>query len=255
MSTPPTEPVAPASTAPATRADPGFYKRLITNLNPLRQTTLQAGAMSGLGLAALSLDVAATLNLGNPALFHDRREIWKEMSGTLEGNRSDLWRGYFDNVSPYWSGHASEMLQQYVRFNVNGLFGLLTKLSDDMSGTMQGQFKEVLEYDLSVIGLYTASAPIFKTLITMSAHPVGRAALIAQLGIFLTVLGNLLKQFGDIYLTNESSLNALELRLNELLGAFYQTGDPANGARELNLPSSITDPDQVNDLWVPASEN
>ncbi|MGW4790810.1 hypothetical protein ACWEPC_00150, partial [Nonomuraea sp. NPDC004297] len=31
-------------------------------------------------------------NLGNPALFHDRREIWKEMSGTLEGNRSDLWR-------------------------------------------------------------------------------------------------------------------------------------------------------------------
>ncbi|MEV4168417.1 hypothetical protein [Nonomuraea sp. NPDC049709] len=239
----------------AARTDPGFYKRLVTQLNPLRQSTRGAMLMSGLGVAALGLDVAATLNLGNPFLFYDRRETWKEMSGSLEGNRSNLWRGYFDNVSPHWKGHASEMLQQYIRFNVNGLFGQLGKVSDDMSSTMHSQFKEVLEYDLSVFGLYAASAPILRTLTSMSAHPVGRAALMTQVGVFMGALGNLVKQFGDIYLANEGSLNSLELRLNDLRGAFYQSGNPDLGPRDLNLASTIDDPDRVQDLWVPATEN
>ncbi|HLU70646.1 MAG TPA: hypothetical protein VKZ82_00575, partial [Nonomuraea sp.] len=63
-----------------TRTDPGFFKRLVTQLNPLRQTTRGAMLLSGLGVAALAMDVAATANLGNPFLFYDRRETWKEMS-------------------------------------------------------------------------------------------------------------------------------------------------------------------------------
>jgi hypothetical protein len=242
-----TVPVAPAATP---KTDPGFFRRLIGQLNILRQPTRQAMMMSGLGSAALALDVAATLNVGNPFLFYSRRDTWKEMSGALEGNRSNLWRGYFDNISPNWSGHASEMLQQYVRFNVNGLFSQLGKVSDDMSGAMHAQFKEVAEYDLSVLGLYAGSAPILRTLAAMSTHPVGRAALMAQVGVFTGALGNLLKQFADIYVTNEGELNKLELKLNDLRGAFYNSGNPDLGARDLNLSPNI----ENKNIWDPATE-
>ncbi|WP_188191139.1 hypothetical protein [Nonomuraea sp. SYSU D8015] len=234
---------------PATaRADNGFFNRLIARLNPLRAATRPA--MGLLGAGAIALDVAATLNLGNPFLFYDRRETWKEMSGSLEGSRSNLWRGYFDNVSPNWKGHASEMLQQYVRFNVNGLFSQLGKVSDDMSSSMQSQFKEVAEYDLSVLGLYASQAPILRTLASMSAHPVARATLVAQTGLFMGALGNLLKQFADIYVTNEGELNKLELKLNDLRGAFYNSGNPELGARDLDLSGNI----ENKDIWVHASE-
>ncbi|MFD2355679.1 hypothetical protein ACFSTC_50020 [Nonomuraea ferruginea] len=238
----------------ATRTDPGFFKRLVTQLNPLRQTTRGAMMLSGLGLGALAMDVAATANLGNPFLFYDRRETWKEMSGSLEGNRSNLWRGYFGDISPNWNGQAAGMLQQYVRFNVNGLFSQLGKVSDEMSGTMHGQYKEVLEYDLSVMGLYAASAPILRTLAAMSAHPVAKVALATQVGVFTTALGNLVKQFADIYNSYEGDLNKLELKLNDLRGAFYNSGDPNLGARELNLSDTIEDA-TVDDMWVPAVQD
>ncbi|MGI5269175.1 hypothetical protein ACQEUU_08500 [Nonomuraea sp. CA-218870] len=238
----------------ATRTDPGFFKRLVTQLNPLRQTTRGAMLLSGLGGGALAMDVAATANLGNPFLFYDRRETWKEMSGSLEGDRANLWRGYFDDVSPHWKGQAAGMLQQYIRFNVNGLFGQLGKVGDEMSGAMHGQFKEVLEYDLSVIGLYAGSAPILRTLTSMSAQPVARVALMTQVGVFTTALGNLVKQFADVYNSYEGDLNKLELKLNDLRGAFYESGDPGRGARDLRLSPTIEDPGAVRDLWVPAGE-
>ncbi|QYC38710.1 hypothetical protein Nocox_05415 [Nonomuraea coxensis DSM 45129] len=238
--------------AAAVRSDPGFFKRLVTGLNPLRQSTRAAMAMSGLGAAALALDVAATLNLGNPFLFYDRRETWKEMSGALEGNRSNLWRGYFDQISPNWKGTAAEALQQYVRFNVNGLFSQLGKVGDELSGAMHGQYKEVLEYDLSVFGLYATSAPVLRSLASMStAHPVARVALMTQVGVFSTALGNLVKQFADIYNSYEGDLNKLELKLNDLKGAFYNSGDPTRGARDLHLSPTLADPGRADDMWKP----
>ncbi|MBB3728429.1 hypothetical protein [Nonomuraea dietziae] len=239
---------------PTPRTDPGFYRRLISGLNPLRQTTRAAMAMSGLGIAAIALDVAATLNLGNPFLFYDRRERWKDMAGLLEGNRSDLWRSYFDDISPHWKGHAVEMLQQYIRFNVNGLYSQLGKISGEMSGTMQSQFKEVSEYDLSVFGLYATSAPILRTLATMSLHPVGRVALMTQVGVFMSATGNLVKQFADVYYTYEGELNKLELKLNDLRGAFYRAGNPAMGPRDLNISPTIGDAAQVKENWIPAGK-
>ncbi|MCK2221302.1 hypothetical protein MF672_046990 [Actinomadura sp. ATCC 31491] len=242
----------PPAAAAATRTDPGFFKRLVTGLNPLRQNTRSAMVMSGLGTAALAMDVAATLNLGNPFLFYDRRETWKELSGSLEGNRSNLWRGFFDDIAPNWKGTAVETLQQYVRFNVNGLFGQLGKVGDEMSGAMHGQFKEVLEYDLSVFGLYATSAPVLRSLASMStAHPVARVALMTQVGVFTTALGNLVKQFADIYNSYEGDLNKLELKLNDLRGAFYKSGNPAQGARDLHLSPTIDDPARAGDMWVP----
>ncbi|MEV4549582.1 hypothetical protein [Nonomuraea wenchangensis] len=238
--------------AAVARTDPGFFKRLVTGLNPLRQNTRAAMAMSGLGAGALALDVAATLNLGNPFLFYDRRETWKEMSGALEGNRSNLWRGYFDQISPNWKGTAAETLQQYVRFNVNGLFSQLGKVGDEMSGAMHGQYKEVLEYDLSVFGLYAASAPILRSLAAMSTtHPVARVALMTQVGVFTTALGNLVKQFADVYNSYEGDLNKLELKLNDLKGAFYNSGDPAKGPRDLRLSPALADPQRTDDVWKP----
>ncbi|MEU6738049.1 hypothetical protein [Streptosporangium sandarakinum] len=243
--------VSPGSTAvPRPRTDPGFYRRLIAELNPLRQTTRSAMAISGLGLAALAIDVVATLNLGNPFLFYDRREQWKDMSGLLEGHRINLWRSFFDDIAPNWSGRAVETLQQYIRFNVNGLYSQLGKISDEMSGVMHGQYKEVLEYDLSVFGLYATSAPMLRTVATMSAHPVGRVALMTQVGLFMSAAGNLVKQFADVYNSYESDLNKLELKLNDLKGAFYESGDPALGARDLHLTSKIEDPARVSDYWV-----
>ncbi|TDD12823.1 hypothetical protein E1292_00775 [Nonomuraea deserti] len=236
------------------RTDPGFYKRLIAQLNPLRQSTRAAMAMSGIGVAALALDVAATLNLGNPFLFYDRREQWKEMSGLLEGSRSNLWRAYFDDISPNWKGAAVETLQQYVRFNVNGLYGQLGKVSDEMSGTMHSQYKEVLEYDLSVFGLYATSAPILRTVAAMSAHPVGKVALMTQVGLFMSAAGNLVKQFADVYNSYEGDLNKLELKLNDVRGAFFRSGNPAMGPRDLHLTPNIEDPSMVDDYWIPAGK-
>jgi hypothetical protein len=241
--------------APQPRTDPGFYKKLITELNPLRQSTRGAMAMSGLGMAALALDVAATLNLGNPFLFYDRREQWKDMAGLLEGSRSDLWRSFFDDISPNWRGDAVETLQQYVRFNVNGLYAQLGKVSGEMSSAMHSQYKEVLEYDLSVFGLYATSAPMLRTVAMLSAHPVGRVTLMTQVGLFMSAIGNLIKQFADVYNSYEGDLNKLELKLNDLKGAFYKTGNPDLGARELHLTPAISDPAQLNDYWVPASKN
>ncbi|MET9067301.1 hypothetical protein [Streptosporangium sandarakinum] len=243
--------VSPNPTAvPQPRTDPGFYRRLIAELNPLRQTTRSAMAISGLGLAALAIDVVATLNLGNPFLFYDRREQWKDMSGLLEGHRTNLWRSFFDDIAPNWSGRAVETLQQYIRFNVNGLYSQLGKISDEMSGVMHGQYKEVLEYDLSVFGLYATSAPMLRTVATMSAHPVGRVALMTQVGLFMSAAGNLVKQFADVYNSYESDLNKLELKLNDLRGAFYESGDPALGARDLHLTPRIEDPARLGTYWV-----
>ncbi|GAA3197941.1 hypothetical protein [Nonomuraea roseoviolacea] len=241
--------------SPTPRTDPGFYRRLIQGLDPLRQSNRAAMAVSGLGTAALALDVAATLNMGNPFLFYLRRELWKEMSGTLEGSRSDLWRSFFDDITPNWKGLAQQTLQQYVRFNINGLYGQLGKISGAMSSTMHSQYKEVMEYDLSVFGLYAASAPILRTIATMSTHPVGRAALMTQVGLFMSAAGNLVKQFADVFNKHESELNKLELKLNDLRGAFYRSGDPARGARDLHLTDAIADPRLVDEYWVPMNES
>ncbi|NUW33744.1 hypothetical protein HTZ77_20225 [Nonomuraea sp. SMC257] len=240
--------------SPAQPADPGFYRRLLQGLNPLRQSNRAAMAVSGLGVAALALDVAATLNMGNPFLFYLRRELWKDMAGALEGSRSDLWRSFFDDITPNWKGLAQQTLQQYVRFNVNGLYGQLGKISGEMSSTMHSQYKEVMDYDLSVFGLYAASAPLLRAVATMSAHPLGRIALMSQITLFLSGLGNLVKQFADVYTKYESELNKLELKLNDLRGAFYRSGDPARGARDLHLTDAIADPAQVDEYWVPMSK-
>lgn len=250
--------VAPADEAAAsaaTRTDPGFFRDLVRALNPLRQQTRTAMAMSGLGIAALALDVAATLNLGNPFLFYDRRELWKEMGGRLESGRSDIWFSYFQDVSPNWKGQAADLLGRRVRFNTTVLYEKLHGITGEMSGSMHGQFKEVLEYDLSVFGLYAASAPILRTLAAMSAHPAGRVALISQAGVFVSALGNLVKQFADIYMAYESDLNKLEMKLNDVRAAFFDGGDPARGPRDLAITPAVADPANIPAYWQPASED
>jgi len=253
--------VAPAGSADtaaasaATRTDPGFFRSLVKALNPLRQQTRTASAMSGLGIAALALDVAATLNLGNPFLFYDRREVWKEMGGRLESGRSDIWFSYFQDVSPNWKGQAADLLGRRVRFNTTVLYEKLHGVTGEMSGAMHSQFKEVLEYDLSVFGLYAASAPVLRTLAAMSAHPAGRVALISQAGVFVSALGNLVKQFADIYMAYESDLNKMEQKLNDVRAAFYHQGDPARGRRDLTLTPAVAERANIHDYWQPANRD
>lgn len=247
--------VAEPAASVATRADPGFFRSLVSALNPLRQQTRAAAAMSGLGMAALALDVAATLNLGNPFLFYDRRELWKEMGGGLESGRSDIWFSYFQDISPNWKGQAADLLGRRVRFNTTILYEKLHGVTGEMSGAMHGQFKEVLEYDLSVFGLYAATAPILRTLATMSGHPAGRVALMTQVGVFASALGNLVKQFADIYMAYESDLNKLEMKLNDVRAAFFEEGDPARGPRDLTLTTKVADPANIPTYWQPASKD
>ncbi|MGW0801890.1 hypothetical protein [Nonomuraea sp. NPDC002799] len=240
--------------AAAARTDPGFFKRLIGELHPLRQTTRSAMTMSGLGVAALAIDVAATLNIGNPWLFYDRRETWKELSGSLEGNKLDMWRDYFDHVSPNWKGQASTTVKEYMRFNQDFLFAKLGDVGDQMSTTMQNQYEEVLEYDISVFGVYASSASILRALARMSGHPIGRAALVAQATVFTGMLSTMVKQFADIYNNNEGDLNKLEQSLNKLKAQFYHGGNPEQGARELTLSPTVDDPSRLDREWIPAPE-
>ncbi|MEU6425889.1 hypothetical protein ABZ860_08295 [Microbispora sp. NPDC046973] len=255
VSVAPADTTATSATSAATRTDPGFFRNLVRALNPLRQQTRTASAMSGLGIAALALDVAATLNLGNPFLFYDRRELWKEMGGRLESGRSDIWFSYFQDVSPNWKGQAADLLGRRVRFNTTVLYEKLHGVTGEMSGAMHSQFKEVLEYDLSVFGLYAASAPVLRTLAAMSAHPAGRVALISQAGVFVSALGNLVKQFADVYMAYESDLNKMEQKLNDVRAAFFEGGDPARGRRDLTLTTAVADRAHIHDYWQPANKD
>jgi hypothetical protein len=236
-----------------TRTDPGDFRKLIEGINK-SSTPIRTGlAVSGLGIVGLALLAAAVMNVGNPFLFSDRRDTWKELAALLEGNRSDVWRSYFDDISPNWQGNAATALQQYIRFNVNGLYSQLGKISGEMSGTMEGQRKEILEYDLSLLGLLATSKPMFEVLTRLSMTPAGRLALMTTAGAFLGQLANLIKQFADVYNSYQGDLNKLELKLNDLKGAFYQGGDPGRGPRDLNLNSPIDDPAHINDNWKPAA--
>ena len=236
------------------RTDPGFFKNVVAQVRTHNKPIRLGLAMSGFGAAGGALVVASVVNLGNPFLFYDRREQWKDLAGMLEGSRSDLWRSFFDDISPNWKGQAVQTLQQYVRFNVNGLYSQLDKVSGEMSGAMHSQYKEVLEYDLSVFGLYATSAPMLRTVAALSAHPVGKVALMTQVGLFMSAAGNLIKQFADVYNSYEGDLNKLELKLNNLRGAFYKSGSPDLGARELNLTPAIADPLRLKEYWVSASK-
>ncbi|MFI6451998.1 hypothetical protein ACIBF6_10615 [Streptosporangium amethystogenes] len=233
------------------RADPGFFKNVITQIRAHDQPVRAGLLVAGFGVGGTALLTAAALNLGNPALFVFRRDDWKEMLGHLKGSAWDVWLFYFSDVSPQWKGHAVETLQQYLRFKLIGMFDQLGAITKDMSSTMHGQYKEVLEYDMSLVGMWAAASPVFKMLLPASSTPLGRVALVAHAGVFLTAVGTLLKQFADVYNKYEGDLNDLELKITDLKGAFYNMGNPSMGARDLHVDSDI-----VGDLrnWRLATE-
>ncbi|MFE0156752.1 hypothetical protein ACFWY5_57175 [Nonomuraea sp. NPDC059007] len=223
------------------RSDPGFFRNLIAQVRNHNQPIRLGLAMSGAGAAGGALLVASLLNLGNPKLYSDRRETWKELHGNIKGSAWDVWITYFSEISGNWKGEAVETFQQYLRFKLIGMFDQLAGLAEDLSGAMDSQYKEVLQYDLSAAALWGLSAPIFAGLIEMSAHPVGRVALMTFAGLFLTAAGNLLVQFADVYNKNESTLLDLELKLHDVKGIFYTMGRPDMGARNLTVNPDIED--------------
>lgn len=237
-------------TIPPASADPGFFKQLITQIKIHSRPVATGVTVAGFAVVGGALILAALANVGNPWLFSHRRDTWKEMLGQLKGNAWDVWLGYFSNLPPYWKGHAVEMLQQYLRFKLIGMFDQLGAIAKDISSAMHNQYKEVLEYDLSLVGLVAPAAAIFKVLTPLSGTPLGRAALITHSGAFLGAIGTLLKQFYDIYNKYETSLNDLELKLTEVKGAFYNTGDPGRGARDLHVDPMVKNIR----MWEPAAE-
>ncbi|WP_176955723.1 hypothetical protein [Sinosporangium album] len=217
-----------------------------THSNPVRQGLV----MAGVGLPGVVIVGAVMANIGNPALFVFRRDTWKEMLGYLKGSAWDVWLVYFSDISPNWKGHAVETFQQYLRFKLIGMFDQLGAIAKEMNGTMHSQYKEVLEYDLSALTLMATSAPVFGALKNLSAHPLGRVALIAQAGAFITAAGNLIKQFADIYTKYESALNDLETKAFDLKGLFYVSGNPAMGPRDLNMSPQVAN----TAYWAPVNE-
>jgi hypothetical protein len=224
------------------RADPGFFKNVMAQMKRYDGSITLGLSASGIGPAGWALRTAIVLNMGNPWLYSSRRDTWKQMHGHLKGSAWDVWIRYFHDVSPNWKGHAVETFQQYLRFKLIGMFDQLGNVSKDLSGTMHNQYKQVLEYDMAALGLWTVNGPIFKALSGMSTTPAGRVALLTQTGIFLTMAGTLLKQFADMYQSNEGELNALELKIMDLKGAFYNGGDPAQGTRDLHVDEDISEP-------------
>lgn len=231
------------------RTDPGFFKNVVAQVRSHNKPIRLGLAMSGFGAAGGALVVASVVNLGNPFLFYDRRERWMELHGHLKGSAWDVWITYFSVISGNWKGHAVETLQQYLRFKLIGMFDQLGSIAKDMTGTMNSQYKEVLEYDLSAAAMWATAAPVFKALTKMSAHPVGRVALMTQAGVFLTAAGTMLKQFADVYNKYESELKDLALKLDEVQGIFYKMGNPDMGARDLHVHPDV----EKIDHWQPAS--
>ncbi|WP_228639456.1 hypothetical protein [Microtetraspora sp. AC03309] len=233
------------------RTDPGFFKNVVTRIRTHNQPIRAGLVVAGFGLGGTALLSAAVLNLGNPALFVFRRDDWKEMLSHLKGSAWDVWLSYFSDVAPQWKGHAVETFQQYLRFKLIGMFDQLGAITKDMSGTMHGQYKEVLEYDMSLVAMWAAASPVFKMLLPASNTPLGRVALMTHAGVFLTAVGTLLKQFADVYNKYEGDLNDIELKITDLKGAFYNMGNRSMGARDLHVDADI-----IGDLrnWKPATE-
>lgn len=221
---------------------------MLIELKKHNHWVLRGLTIAGLAVMGAVLILIAIANFGNPVLFIHRRDRWKEMLGHLKGNAWDVWLGYFSDLPPYWKGHAVEMLQQYLRFKLIGMFDQLGAIAKDMSSTMHNQYKEVTEYDLALVGLVIPAGAAFKVLVPMAGTPLGRIFLMAHSGGFLGTIGTLIKQFADIYNKYESSLNDLELKITETKGAFYNTGDPAKGSRDLHVDPMVKDIR----LWEPA---
>ncbi|MEU4327478.1 hypothetical protein [Nonomuraea dietziae] len=241
---------APRPTAPV-RVDPGFFRSAIAQIKAHHSPISTGLLLSGFGLFVKVLMVFAVLNMGNPAIFVFRRDDWKQMLGYLKGSAWDVWLGFFSDVSPYWNGYAVGALQQYLRFKLIGMFDQLGAIAKDASGTMHGQYKEVLEYDLSMLVLWKTYGPVFKAATPLAATPLGRVAMVAQAGVFVTALGNQVSQFSDVFNKYEGDLNDLELKLTDLVGAFYNGGNPERGARDLTVTPRVSNPD----FWKPVTQN
>lgn len=228
------------------RTDPGFFKQLVAQART-QSKPIQAGLALSI-VAGIMLVMACIANIGNPFLFYDRRERWKDLHGNLKGSAWDVWITYFSEISGNWKGHAVDTLQQYLRFKLIGMFDQLGSLAKDMTNTMNNQYKDVMQYDVSIGALLASAGPMFKTLKTMSAHPGGRIVLLTHAGVFLTAAANLLKQFSDTYNTYESELKDLELKLHEVQGIFYNQGKPDMGVRDLHVHPDVAKIDH----WQPA---
>ncbi|WP_336210917.1 hypothetical protein [Nonomuraea sp. LPB2021202275-12-8] len=223
--------------------DPGFFKRAIEQIKRYDGPITLGLSMSNAGKVGWMIRGAVLVNVGNPWLFSDRRDAWKEIHGHMKGNAWDIWYAYFDHISPNWKGRAVDTLQQYLRFKLIGMFDQLGNLSKEMSGTMQNQYNEVAQYDAAAVGLWTIEGPVFKALTKLAATPAGRIALMAQSTVFLTMSCTLLTQFYDVYRKFEGELNGLDLKFMDLKGAFYLSGDPARGPRDLHMDQRVTDSD------------
>ncbi|WP_433251329.1 hypothetical protein ACQPYK_05740 [Streptosporangium sp. CA-135522] len=242
----PFRPVAIAQRPP----NDAFFKSVVGRMRSSSRVIWAGLGMSGLSIPGRVLMVAVAANLGNPLLFSDKRNTWKEMHGWLKGAGGwDTWLGYFNEIPPRWKGHAVDLFQQYIRFKLTGMFDTLGASAKDYSAAMEGQRKDVLEYDLAAVTLFTTVQDKFALLLPASTTPMGRLALLARSAVFLTSASALLKQFADIYNQYESQLNDLEMKLYDVKGAFYIAGDQSKGPRDMHADPAVADPKN----WTPVT--
>ncbi|WP_203985738.1 hypothetical protein [Sphaerisporangium rufum] len=231
----------------------GSHTRLLAQIALPRQAVRAGMTRSGIGALGLALDVAAVANIGSVSLFGDLRDDWKKIVAELDVSNSDVWRSFFDGVSPNWNGEAKALMERFVRHTTDKIYPMAKDIAAKMSSMMQSQRKEIFEYDVSVALLYLTSGPIFLTLMAASATPAGQFALASFTLAFIAALGNLLKQFADVIAAYESGLNGVEMAVNTMNSMVFTGGDPEKGGRDLKMYRTVTDPAQVDSgFWDPA---
>ncbi|TMR07577.1 hypothetical protein ETD86_51490 [Nonomuraea turkmeniaca] len=245
----------PTPAAPAAPANSGFFQRLIAALRRGRVQIESSFVGTVLMASVVAVDVAAVANLGDPELFYEKRDAWMATKDSVETSRSEVWNSWTDNIATNWSGDAASIVETNIRFKTNGLFGALGDVGWEMSSAMNKQAKEVLEYDFSVLSIVLASGPVFQKLWAMRSHPVGLVMLLTQGGIYVGLLANLITQFADLLVANDSALYEVKGKLNNMRATFYEDGDPNKGILNFNLSANISDPDLTENLWVPMGEN
>jgi hypothetical protein len=216
------------------------FAQLVGRVNTARPVVRGAMAMSGT-IFALAVDVAATANLGNPWLYYNRRDTWKNLSEGVRGKRRDVRQGVLDITD--WVGPAKAKMEDYSRFTLDeSLFSSLADTSSELSSVMHGVGSEVTEYDASVATVYATSAPVIRSMMALSAgNPMSTVMLSTYITAFAGTLLNLIKQLWDIYNKAGGDMTAIEAKqAGALKAAFWQGGDPSGHERDLALPQTLT---------------
>jgi hypothetical protein len=246
-----TAPAATAPTAPAATVDVGFFTKLKTVLNVAQATTKPAKFAAGMGWVAVSIDVLALLNMGNPFLFMAKAEDWvNRVSPEVSSTWADIQASYDSQILPAWQGDAQKALDTYLNKQIKPASDALKALSDQFATAMAALSSQVMTADFEAIAVGVASAILINSLFALDVATVGTwtPALVAAIIAYVVAVLAWLKGVGSIFEAFETQLTMLQAKANDVKAAIWADANRRNPSR-IALDPAVTAISNINDTY------